>query len=66
MLGSDYKIVLSVKMFTVSDQVIKELEILAMSWLRDTTDYTLLPDQSSFAVHNVPDVSDKEALATDY
>ncbi len=32
--------------------------------LRDVTDYTLLPDQSSFAVHNVCDVIRREALAT--
>ncbi len=30
------------------------------------TDYTLLPDQSSMAVHNVRDVTSKEALTTDY
>ncbi len=30
------------------------------------TDYTLLPDQSLFAVHDVRDVTGKEALATDF
>ncbi len=30
------------------------------------TDYTLPPDQSPFAVHDVCDVTGKEALATDY
>ncbi len=29
------------------------------------TDYTLLPDQSSFAVHDVYEVTGKEVLATD-
>ncbi len=30
------------------------------------TDYMLLPNQSLFAVHNMHDVTGKEALATDY
>ncbi len=30
------------------------------------TDYTLLPDQSLFAVHDVCDITGKEALVTDY
>ncbi len=30
------------------------------------TDYTLLPDQSSFAVHDVRDVTSKKGLAADY
>ncbi len=30
------------------------------------TDYTLLPDQSLFAVHDVRYVNGKKALATDY
>ncbi len=30
------------------------------------TDYKLLPDRSSFAVHDMRDVTDKEALTTDY
>ncbi len=34
-------------------------------WPRDTADYTLLPDQSSFTVHDVLDVIGKEVLATD-
>ncbi len=33
---------------------------------RDLTDYTWLPNQSSFAVHSVRYVTGKEALATDY
>ncbi len=50
-------------MFTVSDWAIKESEILAVSWPRNMTDYTSLPDQ--FAVHDVCEVTSKEALATD-
>ncbi len=30
------------------------------------TDHTLLPDQSLFAIHDVRDVTRKEALATNY
>ncbi len=30
------------------------------------TDYMLLPDQSSFAVHNMPYFTSKEALPTNY
>ncbi len=30
------------------------------------TDYMLLPDKSSIAVHDVRDVTGKEALTTDY
>ncbi len=30
------------------------------------TDDTLLPDRSSFTVHDMRDVTGKEALATDY
>ncbi len=30
------------------------------------TDYMLLPNQSSFAVHDVHDITNKEAPATDY
>ncbi len=37
-----------------------------LSQPRDMTDYTLLPNQSSFVVHGVHDVTRKEALATDY
>ncbi len=57
MPGSDYKIFLFVQMLTVSGWAI---------WTKDMTDYTLLPDQSSFAVHDVCDATGKEALATDY
>ncbi len=39
MWRSDYKIFLSVKMFTLSDKVIKESKILAVSWPRDMTDH---------------------------
>ncbi len=41
--------------------MIIELSILVMSWLRDMTDYTFFPDQS-VAIHNVCDVTGKEAL----
>ncbi len=37
-----------------------------MFLLGDMTDYTLLPEQSSFAVHDVHDITSKEALTTDY
>ncbi len=37
-----------------------------MSWPRVTTDFTLLPDQSLFAIREVCDVTGKEVLATDY
>ncbi len=52
-------------MFTVSDEAIKESEILAVSLPRDMAVYTSLPDQSSFAVHIVCYTS-KDALAIDY
>ncbi len=41
MLGSDYKIFLSIEMFAVSDQVIKESQIPELG-RRAMTDYTLL------------------------
>ncbi len=50
MLGSDNKIFLFVKM---------------LSWPRDMTEYTLLPDQSLFGV-KMYDITGKEALSTDY
>ncbi len=37
-----------------------------MSWPRDMTDCTLLLDQSSFAVHDMRDITSKEVLASDY
>ncbi len=40
--------------------------MIAVSWPRDVKDYTLLSDQSSFAVHDVRDITSKEALATDH
>ncbi len=54
---SDYKIYLFVQMLTVSGWAI---------WTKDMTDYTLLPNRSSFAVHNLCDATGKEALANDY
>ncbi len=36
-----------------------------MPWSRDMTNYMLLPDQSLFAVHDVRDITGKEALTTD-
>ncbi len=60
MLGSDYKIFF--KMFTVLHQPIIESYILAMSWPRDLTEYTLLDDQSTFVVfHDVHDVTGKRS-----
>ncbi len=44
----------------------KVSEILVMWWPRDITDCTLLPDQTSLAFHDMRDVTDKEALVTDY
>ncbi len=35
-----------------------------MLWQRDTTHCKLLPNQSSFVVHDVRDVTGKEALLT--
>ncbi len=40
--------------------------VLAVLRPRDMTDYTLLPDQSLFPVHDVHEVTGQEALATDY
>ncbi len=36
-----------------------------MSWLRDMTDHTLLPDQSVAIFYDVRDVTGEEVLATD-
>ncbi len=64
MSRSGYKIFLFVQMFSVSHKVIIESEILAVSLPRGITDFTLLPNQSSFAVHAVHNVTSKEMLAT--
>ncbi len=40
--------------------------MFAMLCPRGMPHYTLLCDQSSFAVHDVCDVTGKEALTTDY
>ncbi len=58
---SDYKVFSSVKIFTVSEKAIKESLILAMSRLRDMTDYMLIPDQPSFAVHAMTLTTDKSS-----
>ncbi len=44
--------------------MIIESQILAVLWPRDMIDYTLLPDQSLFAFHDVHDITGKEVLAT--
>ncbi len=50
-------------MFAMSDSWVM---IFALSWLRDMTDQTQLPDQPLFAVHNVHEVTGKETLASDF
>ncbi len=56
MTRSDDKKCLAVKMFFVSDLMIvereREIKILAVLWPRDMTDFTLLPDQLLFALHD--------------
>ncbi len=53
----------NVKMFTMSNM--KESESLAVLWLRHMTDYTLLPAQSLFAVHDVRDKHSPLSTTTD-